>query len=105
MKTMATMRVLAVAAVLTFGASQSAEAGRCNKFYIFLLDEPSSGLDRGSGHELTTLVKELAQRGKSVLVSTHDMEAARSMTATVGILNDGLLTFSRHDASATAVSS
>ena len=40
---------------------------------ILLLDEPASGLDTTSEHELMQLLGELAARGTAVLVATHDI--------------------------------
>jgi ABC-type Mn2+/Zn2+ transport system ATPase subunit len=44
---------------------------------VLLLDEPLSGVDPASAEALTTLFAELAGEGRTLLVSTHDIEAAR----------------------------
>ncbi len=38
---------------------------------VLLLDEPASGLDPGSRVELRTMLRQLAQEGKAVVVSSH----------------------------------
>jgi ABC-type Mn2+/Zn2+ transport system ATPase subunit len=40
---------------------------------ILLLDEPASGLDTTSEHELMALLRDLAASGKTVIVATHDI--------------------------------
>jgi ABC-type Mn2+/Zn2+ transport system ATPase subunit len=45
---------------------------------LLLLDEPFSGLDMPSAEGLMGLLAELAADGRSVLVSSHDIEQARS---------------------------
>lgn len=42
---------------------------------IMLLDEPFAGVDKRSEATITTLLKEIAAEGGSVLVSTHDLHA------------------------------
>jgi len=44
---------------------------------ILLLDEPLSGVDRPSGERILALLDELRDDGRTVLVSTHDIEQAR----------------------------
>lgn len=43
---------------------------------ILLFDEPTSGLDYRHMKEVSLLLKELAKRGKTIFVSTHDPELA-----------------------------
>lgn len=42
---------------------------------ILLLDEPFSGVDKRSEATISTLLRELASDGRSILVSTHDLHA------------------------------
>ncbi|EAR24607.1 putative ABC transporter ATP-binding protein [marine actinobacterium PHSC20C1] len=42
---------------------------------ILLLDEPFAGVDKRSEATITTLLRELAAEGATVLVSTHDLNA------------------------------
>lgn len=44
---------------------------------LLLLDEPFSGLDRGSAEVLETLIDELAGEGRGLVIATHDLEQAR----------------------------
>jgi manganese/iron transport system ATP-binding protein/manganese/zinc/iron transport system ATP- binding protein len=45
---------------------------------VLLLDEPLSGVDPASGEVLARLFAELAADGRALLVSTHDIDAARA---------------------------
>ncbi len=44
---------------------------------VLLLDEPLSGVDPASAELITQLFAELRQEGRTLLVSTHDVESAR----------------------------
>lgn len=45
---------------------------------VLLLDEPSSGVDPTSAERIGRLFGELAAEGRTVLVSTHDVDGARA---------------------------
>ena len=44
---------------------------------VLLLDEPLGGVDPASADSITTLFGELRAEGRTLLVSTHDVESAR----------------------------
>jgi len=56
---------------------------------LLLLDEPFSGLDVGSALVLRSLIQELAERGKVVLFSSHDLETVERVCTHVVILHRG----------------
>jgi ABC-2 type transport system ATP-binding protein len=56
---------------------------------LILLDEPFSGLDVGSSLILRSLIKELAERGKIVLFSSHELETVERVCSHVVILHRG----------------
>jgi ABC-2 type transport system ATP-binding protein len=56
-----------------------------------LLDEPTSGLDPKSGQEFLTLLTGMRDRGKSVLMSTHDIFRAKLIADRVGFMKKGRL--------------
>jgi ABC-2 type transport system ATP-binding protein len=56
--------------------------------FIFL-DEPFSGLDPVSTDELREAVLELAQKGRTVLLSTHNMEVAEKICSRILIIDHG----------------
>ena len=55
------------------------------------LDEPTRGMDRARKEELAAWAGELAQRGASVVVATHDVEFASVFAERVVLLGDGEL--------------
>ena len=55
------------------------------------LDEPTRGMDRARKEELAGWAGELAQRGASVVVATHDVEFASVFAERVVLLGDGEL--------------
>jgi len=56
---------------------------------LLLLDEPFSGLDIGSAFLLRDLIKDLAARGKAVLLSSHELDTIERLCSRVIILNKG----------------
>lgn len=56
---------------------------------LILLDEPFSGLDVGSSLILRSLIRELAERGKVVLFSSHELETVERVCSHVVILHKG----------------
>lgn len=47
---------------------------------LMLMDEPVSGLDMTSQHEILRIIAEVQQQGVTVLVATHDLNQAASRT-------------------------
>ena len=56
---------------------------------LLLLDEPFNGLDRENRDTLLSLVRELSAEGRTVLVSTHDLEIAQRACTHVLLLAAG----------------
>jgi ABC-2 type transport system ATP-binding protein len=56
---------------------------------LLLLDEPFSGLDVATGLILRDLIQELAERGKAVLFSSHELETVERVCTHVVILSRG----------------
>lgn len=54
---------------------------------ILLLDEPFNGLDRANREMLLATIRELSAEGRTVLVSTHDLEIAREACSHVLLLD------------------
>ncbi len=48
---------------------------------VLLLDEPLAGVDPASAETINTLFADLAAEGRTVLVSSHDVEGARTFDA------------------------
>ncbi|RWY47450.1 AAA family ATPase, partial [Mucilaginibacter gilvus] len=58
---------------------------------VILMDEPTSGLDPKATNEFTTIVKQLGQQGKSILMATHDIFNAVNIGTHIGIMRQGEL--------------
>ncbi|MGT2910773.1 ABC transporter ATP-binding protein [Streptococcus cameli] len=56
---------------------------------IIFLDEPSIGLDPAGALELRQLIEELANRGKTILLTTHYMPEAEELCDRIAIINHG----------------
>ena len=58
---------------------------------ILFLDEPTAGLDVGSRRELHSMMRELKENGTTIILATHDMAEAETMSDRVAILLSGEL--------------
>ncbi len=58
---------------------------------VFLLDEPTTGLDPAAVHDLATLLRQLAQDGAAILLTTHDLWHLSIDSDEVAILSAGRL--------------
>ncbi len=57
---------------------------------LLLLDEPTTGLDPRSKHEVQSVVHELRDKfGTTILLTTHDMQEAESLCDRIAILDKG----------------
>jgi len=60
---------------------------------ILLLDEPESGLDRGSVAVLKALLEEWTASGRTVVMTTHNTDLGFSWTDRVGVMAEGKVHF------------
>ena len=60
---------------------------------ILFLDEPTAGLDTEGRLSLHACIRALKGRGKTVLLSSHDMAEVESLCDGIAILLDGRITF------------
>lgn len=58
---------------------------------VLFLDEPTNGLDPRSARIVKELLVKLAERGRTVFLSTHVLEIAQHMCDRVGIISEGEL--------------
>nr|WP_209706926.1 ABC transporter ATP-binding protein [Leucobacter exalbidus] len=56
---------------------------------LLLLDEPFNGLDRENRDTLLELVRELSSEGRTLIVSTHDLEIAQQACTHALLLSSG----------------
>ncbi len=58
---------------------------------VLILDEPAAGLDPRARIQLRRMIRDLADRGKTVLISSHILTELAEMCDTVGIIEQGQL--------------
>lgn len=73
---------------LSGGQKKRAFVARCiaQDAEILLLDEPFSGVDQRSEATIVRLLRELAETGRTVLVSTHDLHALPALADDAALL-------------------
>lgn len=62
---------------------------------LLLLDEPHTGLDQEAASMLDVVLKEVAAKGRTVVMTTHDLARAADLGTRVDILSRGLIVTSR----------
>jgi ABC-2 type transport system ATP-binding protein len=58
---------------------------------VLVLDEPTVGLDPKSARLVKDMLRQMAERGRAVFLSTHILEIAERMCDRIGIINRGRL--------------
>ncbi|TWU67484.1 putative ABC transporter ATP-binding protein YxlF [Crateriforma conspicua] len=58
---------------------------------VLILDEPAAGLDPRARIQLRRMIRELADRGKTILISSHILTELAEICDTVGIIEQGQL--------------
>jgi ABC-2 type transport system ATP-binding protein len=62
-----------------------------NRPSVLFLDEPTDGLDPVSARVIRAIIREEAERGAAVLLTTHDMWEADELSDRVAFINEGRL--------------
>lgn len=60
---------------------------------IWILDEPMQGLDPQAAYDLKQMMKKHAQKGKTVIFSTHNLDTAQQLCDQLAILKQGELIY------------
>ena len=78
---------------LSGGQQQRVSIGRAliNGGQIILADEPTGALDRKSGLEVMTILRELHQQGHTVIIVTHDPNIAQSAQRIIEISDGNII--------------
>ena len=61
---------------------------------VMLFDEPYTGLDQEASHMLDGVLRDVAARGRTVLMTTHDLARGLALAGRVLILSRGVISFS-----------
>jgi ABC-2 type transport system ATP-binding protein len=56
---------------------------------VLFLDEPTSGMDPAAALEFRTLIRELQDEGRTILLATHDMGEAQALCRSVTLIDGG----------------
>ncbi len=78
---------------LSGGMKQKLHLAQCllHQPELLVLDEPMSGLDPASRHQVRLVVQNLAKNGVTVLFSSHILSDVQDIATQVGLLNNGRL--------------
>ena len=60
---------------------------------LIIIDEPMVGLDPQSAHIVKQVLKQKADEGKTVFMSTHSLNVVEEICTRVGIINNGAIIF------------
>ncbi len=58
---------------------------------VFLLDEPTQGVDVGAREEIHQIMKQLLDEGKGMIMVTSDLDELMNMSHVIGVMNQGRL--------------
>lgn len=86
-------RATEVAAQLSKGLRQRVALARTllHRPPIVLLDEPTAGLDPESARDMRSLVVRLRREGRTILLSTHNLDEVERVADRVAVLRTGLV--------------
>ena len=54
-----------------------------------MLDEPSSGLDPRSRHDMKNILRDLKEMGKTIVISSHILPELSEMCTSIGVIDHG----------------
>jgi ABC-type multidrug transport system ATPase subunit len=60
---------------------------------VLLLDEPYTGLDQDAAGLLDELLREVAVAGRTVIMTTHDLQRGHALSDRIAILSRGKIAF------------
>lgn len=86
-----TPTIFQIARNLSGGNQQKVVLSRCLLAapQIFIVDEPTRGIDVGAKYEIYTILNELAREGKSIIMVTSEMPEAIGMADRIYVMNEG----------------
>lgn len=78
---------------LSGGNQQKVIVGRwlAEEIDLFVMDEPTRGIDVGARRDIYTLLYDLAEQGKGVIVISSDLAEVISICDRIGVMRDGAL--------------
>ena len=78
---------------LSGGQKQRVAIARCLAMEpgVMLFDEPTSALDPTMTSEVLAVIRRLAKEGMTMVIVTHEMEIARSISSRVFYMDEGII--------------
>ncbi len=58
---------------------------------VFLMDEPTRGIDVGAKYEIYELIIKMAKQGKTIIVVSSEMPEILGITNRIGVMSNGHL--------------
>lgn len=58
---------------------------------VWIMDEPTVGLDAVTTHELTLMMKEFSSSGRTVFIASHNIELVSALADRIAIIYDGVI--------------
>lgn len=86
-----TPSIMQLARNLSGGNQQKVVLSRCLLAdpQIFIVDEPTRGIDVGAKYEIYTILNDLASQGKSIIMISSEMPEAIGMADRIYVMNEG----------------
>jgi len=63
----------------------------CSGVEVFIMDEPTQGVDVGAREEIHQIIKELVDKGKAILMISSDLDELMNMSHRIIVLNKGCI--------------
>ena len=60
---------------------------------VLIMDEPTDGLDPNQKYTVREMIKEMAKKGKAIIISTHILEEVDAVCSKVVVISDGEVKF------------
>ncbi|MBO5775647.1 MAG: ABC transporter ATP-binding protein, partial [Kiritimatiellae bacterium] len=60
---------------------------------VLIMDEPTDGLDPNQKFTVREMIKDMASRGKAIIISTHILEEVDAVCSKVVVISDGEVKF------------
>ncbi len=61
----------------------------CLGFEMFIMDEPSQGVDVGAREEIHQIMKRLLEEGKAIIMVSSDLDELMNMSNRIAVMNNG----------------
>ena len=58
---------------------------------VFMMDEPTRGIDVGAKYEIYDLIIQMAKQGKTIIVVSSEMPEILGITNRIGVMSNGRL--------------